>query len=317
MRVVYRAQDEPPATREEYWRDIIDRTIAPMDVRFPGGLHEREQIVTGHVGVLNIASWESGPGEVTHTTAHARRSDPDVFHLFVHGQGRVVGEQAGRQAELDPGDVTLVDTSLPFRCIHEVSDVVCLTIPWTLLPAAQQSPDTVAGVLIGGVAGPGALLSSLVRQLPGHLEGVDGQEGFRVGTALVDLLSATLAVSNGTPDHQVTDWARRSLVQRILAYIEDRLADPELSPATVAEAHHISVRYLHKLFAAQDRTVAAFIRSRRLERSRRDLLDPALRARPVSAIAARHGFTEPAHFSRAFRAAYGRPPGEYRRLAIG
>jgi AraC-like DNA-binding protein len=53
-----------------------------------------------------------------------------------------------------------------------------------------------------------------------------------------------------------------------------------------------------------------------LERSRRDLLDPALRARPVSAIAARHGFTEPAHFSRAFRAAYGRPPGEYRRLAI-
>jgi mannose-6-phosphate isomerase-like protein (cupin superfamily) len=213
-----------------------------MDVRFPGGLHERERIVTGHVGALNIASWESGPGEVTHTTAHVRRSDPDVFHLFVHGQGRVVGEQAGRQAELDPGDVTLVDTSLPFRCIHEVSDVVCLTIPWTLLPAAQQSPDTVAGVLIGGGAGPGALLSSLVRQLPGHLEGVDGQEGFRVGTALVDLLSATLAVSNGTPDHQVTDWARRSLVQRILAYIEDRLADPELSPATVAEAHHISVR---------------------------------------------------------------------------
>jgi AraC-like DNA-binding protein len=301
MRVVYRAQDEPPATREEYWRAVIDRTIGPMDIRFPGGLHERERIVTAQVGALNIAAWESGPGEVTHTSAHARRSDPDVFHLFVHGQG----------------DVTLVDTSLPFRCIHEVSDVVCLTIPWTLLPTAQQSPDAVAGVLIGGGAGPGALLSSLVRQLPGHLEGIDGQEGFRVGTALVDLLSATLAVTSGPPDHEVTDWARRSLVQRILAHIEDRLADPELSPSKVAEAHHISVRYLHKLFASQDRTVAGFIRSRRLERSRRDLLDPALRSRPVSAIAARHGFTEPAHISRAFRAAYGRPPGEYRRLAIG
>jgi AraC-like DNA-binding protein len=301
MRVVYRAQDEPPATREEYWRAVIDRTIGPMDIRFPGGLHERERIVTAQVGALNIAVWESGPGEVTHTSAHARRSDPDVFHLFVHGQG----------------DVTLVDTSLPFRCIHEVSDVVCLTIPWTLLPTAQQSPDAVAGVLIGGGAGPGALLSSLVRQLPGHFEGIDGQEGFRVGTALVDLLSATLAVTSGPPDHEVTDWARRSLVQRILAHIEDRLADPELSPSKVAEAHHISVRYLHKLFASQDRTVAGFIRSRRLERSRRDLLDPALRSRPVSAIAARHGFTEPAHISRAFRAAYGRPPGEYRRLAIG
>jgi hypothetical protein len=190
MRVVYRAQDEPPATREEYWRDVIDRTIAPMDIQFPGGLHEREQIVTGQVGA------------------------------------------AGRQADLVPGDVTLVDTSLPFRCTHEVSDVVCLTIPWTLLPTAQRSPEAVAGVLIGGGAGPGALLSSLVRQLPGHLEGIDGQEGFRVGTALVDLLSATLAVSNGRPEHEVTDWARRSLVQRILAYIEDQLADPELSPST-------------------------------------------------------------------------------------
>ena len=317
MRVVYQAQDEPPATREEYWRDVIDRTIAPMDLRFPSGLAERERIVTGQLGALKVAVWESGPGEVRHTKAHARRSDPDVFHLFVHGRGRVVGEQAGRQAELVAGDVTLVDTSLPFRCMHDVSDVVCLSIPWTLLPAAQQSPDAVAGVLIGGGAGPGALLSSLVRQLPGHLEGIDGPEGFRVGTALVDLLSATLAVSNRTKDRQVSDSVRRSLVQRILAYIEDHLADPDLSPGKVAKAHHISVRYLHKLFASQERTVAGFIRSRRLERSRRDLLDPALRSRPVSAIALRHGFAEPAHFSRAFRAAYGRPPGEYRRLASG
>jgi len=317
MRVVYRAHDEPPATREEYWRDVIDRTIAPMELRFPSGLDERERIVTGQLGALNVAVWESGPGEVRHTRAHVRRSDPEVFHLFVHGRGRVVGEQAGREAELVAGDVTLVDTSLPFRCLHEVSDVVCLTIPWTLLPTEQQSPDAVAGVLIGGGAGPGALLSSLVRQLPGHIDGIDGQESFRVGTALVDLLSATLAMSNGRPDDEVTDWARRSLVQRILTYIEDRLADPKLSPSKIAEAHHISVRYLHKLFASEDRTVAGFIRCRRLERSRRDLLDPALRSRPVNAIGTRHGFTEPTHFSRAFRAAYGRPPGEYRRLAIG
>jgi AraC-like DNA-binding protein len=46
---------------------------------------------------------------------------------------------------------------------------------------------------------------------------------------------------------------------------------------------------------------------------RRDLLDPALAARPVSAIAARWGLVDPAHFSRAFRAAYGVPRLEYRR----
>jgi AraC-like DNA-binding protein len=60
--------------------------------------------------------------------------------------------------------------------------------------------------------------------------------------------------------------------------------------------------------------VAGWIRRRRLERCRRDLLDPALRAQPVGVIAARWGLTEPAHFSRLFRAAYGVPPVAYRRM---
>lgn len=85
----------------------------------------------------------------------------------------------------------------------------------------------------------------------------------------------------------------------------------------IAAAHHISVRYLHRLFEAEDKTVASWIRGRRLERSRLDLLDPALAGRPVSAIGARWGFTSAIHFSRAFRAVYGLPPGEYRMTNTG
>jgi AraC-like DNA-binding protein len=72
------------------------------------------------------------------------------------------------------------------------------------------------------------------------------------------------------------------------------------------------VRYLHRLFEAQDTTVAAWIRRRRLERCRRDLADPAFRGVPVSAVAARWGLPDPAHFSRLFRRTYGLPPAEYR-----
>ena len=66
------------------------------------------------------------------------------------------------------------------------------------------------------------------------------------------------------------------------------------------------------LFETQQTTVADWIRQRRLERCRRDLADPGLRAKPVGAIAARWGLTNPAHFSRLFRAAYGVPPRAYR-----
>jgi AraC-like DNA-binding protein len=63
--------------------------------------------------------------------------------------------------------------------------------------------------------------------------------------------------------------------------------------------------------------VAGWIRQRRLERCRTDLADPLLRTMPVSAIAARRGLPDPAHFSRLFRGAYGQPPADYRRsLAI-
>jgi AraC-like DNA-binding protein len=102
---------------------------------------------------------------------------------------------------------------------------------------------------------------------------------------------------------------------RVHAFIEARLGDPELTPGAIAAAHHISFRYPHRLFEPQETTVAGWIRRRRLERCRRDLLDPALRWQPVAPIGARWGLANPAHFGRAFRAAYGVPPAEYRALA--
>jgi AraC-like DNA-binding protein len=60
-------------------------------------------------------------------------------------------------------------------------------------------------------------------------------------------------------------------------------------------------------------TVSGWIRQRRLEGCRRDLLDPTFGDRSVSAIAARWGLTDAAHFSRLSVAAYGLPPAEYRR----
>jgi AraC-like DNA-binding protein len=78
----------------------------------------------------------------------------------------------------------------------------------------------------------------------------------------------------------------------------------------------MSVRSLYSLFEEQETSVAGWIRHRRLERCRRDLLDPARLAEPVSAVAARWGITNAAHFSRAFRAVYGTTPVDYRRAAM-
>ena len=69
------------------------------------------------------------------------------------------------------------------------------------------------------------------------------------------------------------------------------------------------------MFHCAGLTVARWIRQRRLERCRHDLADPELASQPVAAIAARWGYSSASDFSRAFRAAHGLPPAEYRRFA--
>jgi AraC-like DNA-binding protein len=171
------------------------------------------------------------------------------------------------------------------------------------------------GVRIAGDEATGALASSFARQLVGQLDG-GGAHRARLGTAVLDLLAVALATRLDGPEELPPDSRQRALLLQIRAFIEQNLGDPDLTPRTVAAAHYVSIRYLHKLFETQESTVAEWIRRRRLERCRRDLLDPALHALPVNAIAARWGLLNAAHFSRAFRAAYGTTPGEYRRLAV-
>ncbi|MFD7689287.1 helix-turn-helix domain-containing protein [Streptomyces sp. NPDC059781] len=108
---------------------------------------------------------------------------------------------------------------------------------------------------------------------------------------------------------------RQVLLARIDAFITHNLSDPELSPATTAAHHHISVRLLHALFEEEPETVGATIRRRRLERTRADLADPRLRHRTIGEIALRWGFRHPADFSRAFRRAYGISPSDFRHTA--
>jgi AraC-like DNA-binding protein len=103
---------------------------------------------------------------------------------------------------------------------------------------------------------------------------------------------------------------RVALLPAVRRHVEDNLGDPDLSPAAIAAAHAISLRTLHAMFAPTGESVGAFIRRRRLERSRADLL--AHPRRPITDIALRWGFASPSAFTRAFRAWFDLTPSRLR-----
>ena len=90
-------------------------------------------------------------------------------------------------------------------------------------------------------------------------------------------------------------------MQRIDDHIHDRLSDPQLSPRSIAAAHHISIGYLHRLFSQRGSSVATRIRQLRSERARQDLQDRTQDQVPIHRVANHWGFVDHSTFTRAFR----------------
>jgi AraC-like DNA-binding protein len=313
MTVMVRTKNEPVASRHDDWQDLIDDTAVPFEGEFVGGSDFSCSMVAGSVGAIDVAEATMPPGVCLRSPARIRLSDPDVYKVDVMAVGRAVVQQDGRESVVGPGDLLLLDPSRPVRIIHSAIRNVSLTVPRTMLPLRSDDVTQLTGIRIPGDRGVAALVSSLALQLPRHLDDCGTAESVRLGTAVIDLLTVALSTQLRRTATIEPGTRQQALLHRIHAFIEQRLGDPELSPSAIAEAHYISLRYLHKLFEAQDVTVAGWVRRRRLERCRTDLVDPTLRARPLSAIAGRWGFGSAVHFSRAFRAAYGLPPSEYRK----
>jgi AraC-like DNA-binding protein len=312
MSVRLRADGDGPLSRLD---DFLANRPAPIHARIDARHDPRGKIRAGRVGALDISTLAGGPPhDAFRTRRLIRASDPEQFKIHVMVRGRAVWAQGDREAELTPGDFALVDLSRPCQGMDrdDVHECVVVMFPHTAVPLRDDELARLTAVPFSGRDGLGASISSLARHLGGHLGNDGSTDRARLATALMDLLIVALAERLDRVAAIAPDTRRRALLSSVQSFIDQRLGDPELSPSTIAAAHHISLRYLYKLFEGHEATVGGWIRARRLERCRQDLRDPALSHWPVSAIAARWGLRDATHFSRVFRAAYGLPPAEYR-----
>ncbi|MFF4614339.1 AraC-like ligand-binding domain-containing protein [Nonomuraea jabiensis] len=314
MAVLIRTSDLPAKRRHDAWRSIVCDTLGPLDCRIAPGAPLRGEIVTGGLGSVTVGRIRtSTPHSVHRTPGMIDSGSPEMYRVVLALEGSPRLSADGRDAQLSRGEFAIYDFTRPYELAYDSAVRLALfSFPRDLLALPSGAVDALAAVPITAESGAAALAVPLLRRVAEDIETYRPGSAARLSGIVTDLVSTAVAEHVELTRALPEDSRRRVLLMKIHAFIEQRLGDAGLDPATVAAAHHVSVRYLHRLFEAEHTTVAAWIRQRRLERCRAELA--AGGARSVSEIGARWGLPDSAHFSRLFKSAYGMPPAEYRRL---
>ncbi|WP_307806451.1 helix-turn-helix domain-containing protein [Streptomyces sp. FH025] len=300
-----------------FWSGAVSRTLVPVEV-LPLTGRPFDGLVESHrLGYVRISTLEADAARLSRTAdliARAPGAEPQVG-VGLQVSGRAVLEQDGRRAEVLPGGLVLYDTARPYAVDYpERFRTHLFHLPRRLLGVPERDLRHAAGAAVGAMDGCGPVLAPFLGVLAASADSLPAAVGDRLAGNVADLVSALVVQLADGRTADEPDDPHGGLVRRVREYIDHRLGDPELTPERIARAHHISVRYLHRLFEHEGVTVSRLIQQRRLEACARELGRRGRTVPTVSAVAQRWGFVNPAHFSRSFRAAYGVSPREWRAL---
>ncbi|MFI9274273.1 helix-turn-helix domain-containing protein [Kitasatospora sp. NPDC052896] len=311
MTVLLRTQDHAEAERRAFWQDVVCDSFVPVHVEPLQDEPFRGLIKADRLGAVLVSEVSADANRVDRTARLIARSEGEYLLVGVVERGSVVVRQDGRETVLSPGDIACYDTTRPYTLVcREGFAMLEFMLPHRLAHLDSGETGELTATRFSATEGLGALVSPFLSRLARHAaDYTDSAESLSRTTG--DLLATMLAERRTRPD-EAPRAARRTTLLRVRAYIDQNLADPELSPERIAAAHHVSLRYLQKLFSEEETTITAWIRRRRLDGCRRDLAGPYAGNRTVASIGARWGFLDPAHFSRVFKAAHGLSPSDYR-----
>lgn len=325
MQQMFDGRDRKPLERLAALDGMFMTSNHPMGVRADEAAQFGAAVRGVCLEAVSIVELTVTPCHVVRTPRMVAQSDPEVLCVVVASTGKLVLSQAGREAVLGAWDVGLYDSSRPFDlqlgADSEPATVLRAHMPKALLGQPESRIEGLLARPLPGQEGFAGMLVHFLGSLTTGSAGYRPDDASRLAGIAGDLMTAFVAhhVDEGSAFAADTGFAeeprKRALLLSIESFVERHLHDPDLSPGLIADAHHLSVGSLHRLFSARDTTVAAWIRCLRLERAGRDLRDTAQHDVPVHRIAARWGFKDHSTFTRTFRAAYGLSPRDYRHSA--
>lgn len=292
------------------WQDMLTAvcgffTMSAPKTSFNGHLE------LGRFGAFDIAGVASNVEKIEKTSRDVSRSDDANLFLILGVEGEAVLEQDGANARLGVGDMCLIDSRRPSEFRYK-SGFKQISVHLPEMRTREMFCNRELPVAKILKYQENALLRECV---------VNMYERAQTGTALpnVSVESADRLAQNEDCLHLL-----RQLVfggsfnaedgdvgvnqyKRVNQYIEDNLYDPDLNLDKIADACFITRRSLCRLFERAGLSPFAWIRMRRLERARTDIMN-CKDGETCTDIAFAYGFNSSPHFSRVFKNKFGLPP---------
>ncbi|MEU3607801.1 helix-turn-helix domain-containing protein [Streptomyces sp. NPDC035033] len=294
------------------WQDAFDDLIAPVRLVMRTSPADVPAPVITHFGYLSLLLVEAGPAQMSRTLRHIARGPGERVAVALQKAGTALLTQDGRSTALEPGELVLIDPRRPFTLDQrETFRMLLVSLPRQTLGDPADHLFRLTGRAVPGRNGVAALLVPFLEGLFRLGDQVTSDTGDLLAGTAVEFV-ALLADELLGRDQEPQGNTRARLVPRVRDYIDRHLGDEDLTPERVAEAHYISVRYLHRLFEGEGTTVGRLILQRRVEECARELARRGRASPTVSTVARRWGFHSPAHFSRAFKGVFGVPPRQWK-----
>ncbi|WP_425353803.1 acetamidase/formamidase family protein [Ancylobacter gelatini] len=298
----------PASKQEAAWRETL--ASLALSARLP-------KAVDFHFGEVSI---KRSPTLATFALLRSSAQDlsalagtePHILIGFVnYGRGHLT-DSGRRAAEFADGDLWVCDPAAPFSVqFRNDFELLLLRLPRERLVGRLGRASCVPTLVLGESVSASAA-RPMMRALAANFAAMEDGDVMAAEPAITELvLSALLAEAR--PEEDNATQVQAAHFARVCAQIEARLREPELSVADIAKAEGLSARYIQRLFEGQDRSFSDYVRHRRLEQCRLDLVNPQHADRSIAEIGFRWGFADQAHFSRVFSAAYAISPRDYRK----
>lgn len=294
------------------WQDWMSRLFVGLESDFYGDTLFEGRLQRSQAGAVIMTRLEAARHRVIRSVQGMRSYEADYVKIVAPWQGQAGVTQQGRQSSARSGSWVIYDTTQAYEVANPSwSEHLVVMLPRQSLLERGIRLEGLMGRNVGGGSGIARVALEAMRSTYQELPAMAPALAERAGELLIDLVHLSLQELSG---HGTGVTQQEAFKDRIRAHVAAHMRDPRLCIDDIAQAMNCSKRHLHNAFADEPLTLAAWMQQLRLELCMRELRDPRNALRTITDIAFGCGFSNSAHFSRAFKAYTGMAPSEYRAL---